>query len=176
MHQIFMIGNMYQLFHFDIPGKCESKGSKFTRQSVKISVKNFYGIVISCKKYNNVCTLVTNCLCTHSCVISVFISAITAQLVKWTLSRKRVNELFMPHSCVILVFISVITAQLGKWTPSHERVNSSPPKYIHYCTCVPFGETGIRTLASQKSTLQRTWTPAHKLTELSRIKLKTWTG
>ena len=28
-----------------------------------------YGFVMSCKKWNNVCSLVTNCLCTHSSVI-----------------------------------------------------------------------------------------------------------
>ena len=33
-----------------------------------------YGFVMSCKKLDNVCTLVTNCLCTHSSVILVFIS------------------------------------------------------------------------------------------------------
>ena len=33
-----------------------------------------YGFVMSCKKWNNVCTLVTNCLCTHSSVNLVFIS------------------------------------------------------------------------------------------------------
>ena len=32
-----------------------------------------YGFVMSCKKWNNVCTLVTNCFCTHSSVILVFI-------------------------------------------------------------------------------------------------------
>ena len=32
-----------------------------------------YGHVRSCKKYNNVCTLVTNCFCAHSSVTFVFI-------------------------------------------------------------------------------------------------------
>ena len=32
-----------------------------------------YGFVMSCKKYNNVCTLMTNCFCAHSSVIVVFI-------------------------------------------------------------------------------------------------------
>ena len=31
--------------------------------------------VMSCKKYNNVCTLVTNCFCAHSSVIFVFIQS-----------------------------------------------------------------------------------------------------
>ena len=43
-----------------------------------------YGFVMSCKKYNNVCTLVTNCLCAHSNVILVFISLVAAQLGKYT--------------------------------------------------------------------------------------------
>ena len=34
--------------------------------------------VMSCKKQNNVCTLVTNCLCSHSSVIFVFISLAAA--------------------------------------------------------------------------------------------------
>ena len=43
-----------------------------------------YGFIMSCKKWNNVCTLVTNCLCTHSSVILVFIFLVAAQLRKWT--------------------------------------------------------------------------------------------
>ena len=31
-----------------------------------------YGFIMSCKKLNNVCTLVTNCFCGHSSVILVF--------------------------------------------------------------------------------------------------------
>ena len=41
-----------------------------------------YGFVMSCKKLNNVCTLVTNCLCAHSSFILVFISLVAVQLGK----------------------------------------------------------------------------------------------
>ena len=41
-----------------------------------------YGFVMSCKKWNNICTLVTNCLCAHSSVILVLISLVAAQLGK----------------------------------------------------------------------------------------------
>ena len=41
-----------------------------------------YGFFMSCKKYNNVGTLVTNCLCAHSSVILVFISFVDAHLGK----------------------------------------------------------------------------------------------
>ena len=40
------------------------------------------GFVMLCKKKNNVCTLVTNCLCAHLSVILVFISLVAAQLWK----------------------------------------------------------------------------------------------
>ena len=38
-----------------------------------------YGFVMSSEKYNNVCTLETNCLCTHPSAILVFISLVAAQ-------------------------------------------------------------------------------------------------
>ena len=41
-----------------------------------------YGFVMSCKKWNDVCTFVTNCLCAHSSVVLVFISLVAAQLGK----------------------------------------------------------------------------------------------
>ena len=51
---------------------CETRG-----QCVKIVVFIvIYGFVMSCKKWNNVCTLVTNCICAHSSVILVFISRV----------------------------------------------------------------------------------------------------
>ena len=34
------------------------------------------GFVVSCTKQNNICTLVTNCICTHSSVILVFIPSL----------------------------------------------------------------------------------------------------
>ena len=37
-------------------------------------------VVMLCKKWNNVCTLVRNCFCTHSSVILVFVSLIASQL------------------------------------------------------------------------------------------------
>ena len=39
-----------------------------------------YRFAMSCKKWNNVCTLVTNCFCTHPSIILVFISLVAAQL------------------------------------------------------------------------------------------------
>ena len=39
-------------------------------------------VVMSCKKWNNVCTLMTNCFCPHSSVILVFISLVDSQLGK----------------------------------------------------------------------------------------------
>ena len=39
-------------------------------------------VVMSCKKWNNVCTLVPNCFCAHSSVILVFISLVASQLGK----------------------------------------------------------------------------------------------
>ena len=43
-----------------------------------------YGFVMSCKKLNDVCTIVTNCFGAHSRVIFVFISIVAAQIGKWT--------------------------------------------------------------------------------------------
>ena len=40
------------------------------------------GFVMSCKKWNNVCTLMTNCLCTHFSDILTFISFVAEQLGK----------------------------------------------------------------------------------------------
>ena len=52
----------------------EDRASKTRGQCVKIGVCIvIYGFVMSCKKWNNVCILVTNCLCAHSSVIFVFI-------------------------------------------------------------------------------------------------------
>ena len=39
-----------------------------------------YIFVMSCKKLNNVCAIVTNCLCAHSSVILVLISLVASQL------------------------------------------------------------------------------------------------
>ena len=53
------------------------------RRCVKIFIFIIvYGFVMSCKKYDNLCTLVTNCLRAHSSVILVFISLVAAQLGK----------------------------------------------------------------------------------------------
>ena len=42
----------------------------------------FYELVTSCKKWNNVCTLDTNCFFAHSSVILVFIPLVASQLQK----------------------------------------------------------------------------------------------
>ena len=50
---------------------------------VKIPVLSvIYAFGMSCKKWNDVCTLVTNCLYAHSSVILVFIYLVAAQLGK----------------------------------------------------------------------------------------------
>ena len=41
-----------------------------------------YGFVMSCKKQNHVCTLMTNCVRAHSSVILLFISLVAVQLGK----------------------------------------------------------------------------------------------
>ena len=41
-----------------------------------------YGFIMSCKKYNNVCPLVTNGLGAHLSVILLFITLVAAQLGK----------------------------------------------------------------------------------------------
>ena len=58
----------------------EPRGTWIMCEDPRFSV--IYEFVMSCKKQNNVCTLVTNCLCTHSSVILVFISLVAAQLGK----------------------------------------------------------------------------------------------
>ena len=61
----------------------EDRASETRGRCVKIvSFIVNYGFVMSCKKWNNVCTLVTNCFCTHSGVIVVFISHVASQLGK----------------------------------------------------------------------------------------------
>ena len=47
-----------------------------TGRCVKIVFVVTYGFIISCKKQNNVCARVTNCLCIHSSVILVFMSRV----------------------------------------------------------------------------------------------------
>ena len=39
-----------------------------------------YGLIMSCKKWNNVCTVMRNCFCSHSSVIVVCISLVASQL------------------------------------------------------------------------------------------------
>ena len=43
-----------------------------------------YGLIMSCKKYSNVCAFVTNRLCADARVIFVFISLLDSQLMNWT--------------------------------------------------------------------------------------------
>ena len=57
--------------HQQSENRANEKRGRFVKIVVFIVV---YGSVMSCKKRNNVCTLVTNCFCAHSSVILVFIS------------------------------------------------------------------------------------------------------
>ena len=59
----------------------ENRASETRGWCVKIVVfVVIFGFVMSCKKWYNVRTLVTNCFCAHSSVILVFISVVTSQL------------------------------------------------------------------------------------------------
>ena len=57
---------------YDLQWKCYLTSE--TRGRCLIVFVGIYGFVMLCKKWNNVCTLVTNCLCGHSRFIFVFIS------------------------------------------------------------------------------------------------------
>ena len=59
------------------------RASETQRWCVKIVIFIvIYGFVMSCKKQNNVCTLMRNCFCAHSSVIFMFISLVASQLGK----------------------------------------------------------------------------------------------
>ena len=72
---------------------------------------------MSCKKWNNVCTLVTNCFCAHSSAVLVFISLVALQLPTWEINTKitlswalkqfatRVQTLFCLYSILDVITI-----------------------------------------------------------------------
>ena len=57
-----------------------NRANETSCRCMKIVFSGIYGFVMSCKKLNDVCTPVTNCLCAHSSVILVFICLVAAQL------------------------------------------------------------------------------------------------
>ena len=80
----------------------ENRASETRGRYVKIVVFIvIYASVMSCKKLNNACTLVTNCFCTHLGVILVFIIN-TKITLSWALKQfvTRVHRLFSIYPSV----------------------------------------------------------------------------
>ena len=68
-----------------------------------------YEFDLSCKKYNNACTLVTNCFCTHSSVILVFISLVASQLGKKHQNDPLVSAETVRHSSTYIILYILTT-------------------------------------------------------------------
>ena len=67
-----------------------------------------YGFIMSYKKYNIFCTLVTNCFCVHSSVILVFISLVALQLAE-TVRHLSTYIILYLHS------VSHVIPMMNKW-------------------------------------------------------------
>ena len=70
----------------------EGRASETRGRCVKIVI---YGFVMSCKKKNNVCTLMTNYFCNHSSIIFVFISLFPTQKINTKITLSWVLEQFI---------------------------------------------------------------------------------
>ena len=71
------------------------------------------GFVMSCKKWNMVCTLVTNCLCVHSSVILVFIPLVPREInIKITLSWAHKRFATPVHSLFYIWILSITSGKI----------------------------------------------------------------
>ena len=87
-----------------------------------------YGFIMSCKKYNNICTLMMNCFCTDSSVIKVFISLITSQLGS-NLTCERWNSLSLEYMHYSIHFV-----WLNSGTSSLQNVHRCDDDWNRWCS------------------------------------------
>ena len=95
----------------------ENWASEARERCVKIIVFiGIYGSVMSCKKWNNVCTLPTNCFCTHSSVILVLFPSLLRDSGNKHQNNPFVSTITVPHSSnlhtLFFIFSTVIICRL----------------------------------------------------------------
>ena len=83
----------------------EDRASKTRGRCVNIVVFIvFYWFVMSCKKYNNVCTLVTNCFCAHSSVMLCLIPSLLRNSGNKHKNNPLVSAETVRHSSTYIIF------------------------------------------------------------------------
>ena len=109
-----MVWSLWRHWQSIVTSSAECKPSEWVTVSTCEDHRFFviYGFVMSCKKYNNVCTLVTNGSCAHTSIFRVFISLVAAQS-----SRERINRspLEYIHYSVSIVLVWIPTTLWWCW-------------------------------------------------------------
>ena len=108
--------------------------SETRRQCVKIvDFIIIYGFIIACKKWNNICNLVMNCLCAHWSVILVFIFLAAMQLRKKKQSNLLMSTWTVHHFTTnIILYIYIFDCEIH-WSEIYSSLyHSAWYKYGFY--------------------------------------------